>query len=579
MATVNLRYSNLARGSVVITGNTVGLDKASNALLPGTLGSVGARLSTANSSVASGWSTQAALAPGVGIRVDSNTSLVGSKAALYIPSGSTILYAELVWFATNYTGVTPDSPVTFYSPLIPNGINITGNSQTSNLIDMSGYTIYVRSNTVTNYITTGTNLYEVRGIPSLLVSSNNNDTCMGWCLMAAYENPAEDFKNMSIYVLGVAVSTGTPSVNVTVPNVVTPISPPVKGRAVMCSAEGDIFITGDYVRFGPNATTQATLSGPNNPSTNFFTSSINVGDYNPTLTTGTFDTRGTMGANNHNLTNTLAGARQGIDITNVDISPGLTTNQTSAVLTFGTNGDKYAPVALGIEILIVPGITKTVSAAQATLDDILTYTITINNPGTTVPWTTVRLQDNIPAYTSFIANSVYINNINQPGLNPQTGFLVTSSLGLNASAVVTFQVRITQVPPALPYTFTNFATVTYLLNNLLQTVISNPTSTSFIYARLVVDKSAVPAGTVTCGQVIQYTVTLSNTGNSTLTIPIGKFIDPLPSMSSYVDGSLTPVGSNFVYNRTTNAITNQAVISIAANASTSFTFSVLIRCA
>ncbi|MDO5293462.1 MAG: DUF11 domain-containing protein [bacterium] len=578
MATVNLRYVNLARGSVVITGNTVGLDKASNTLLPGTVGSVGARLSTVNSSVASGWSSQAALDPGVGIRVDNNTALVGSKAVLYIPPSSTVLYAELVWFATNYNGVNPDSPVTFFSPLAQAGVSVTGATETSNLINMDGYTIYVRSNNVTNYVSAGTNTYEVRGIPSLLVSNNNNDTCMGWCLMAAYQNAAEDYKNMSIYVLGVAVQTATPSVNVTVPNVVTPISPPVRGRAVMASAEGDIFITGDYVRFGATITSQATLSGPNNPSTNFFTSSINVGDYNSTIATGTFDTRGTMGRNNHNLTNSLAGARQGIDITNVDISQGLTTNQTSAVLTFGTNGDKYAPVALGIEILVVPGITKTVSATQATLNDVLTFQVVIQNPGTTVAWSNVRFQDNIPAYTTFIANSVQFNGVVQPGLSPQTGFLVASTLPLNTSITVSFQVRVSQVPPTLPYTISNFATVTYMVNNIQQTVISNPTSTSFVYAQLSVSKTADPAENVSCGQVILYTITLSNTGNAELTIPARQFTDPISTTSSYVSNSLTPTSSGFIYNANTRQIENQIPITIPAGSSTTIKFNIIIQC-
>lgn len=578
MATVNLRYVNLARGSVVITGNTFGLDKASNTLLPGTLGSVGGRLSTVNSSVATGWSSQAALDPGVGIRVDTNNALVGSKAVLYIPPSSTILYAELVWFATNYTGVNPNSPVTFISPLAPTGISVTGAAETANLIDMNGYTIYVRSNAVTNYISAGSNTYEVQGISSQLVASNNNDTCMGWCLMAAYQNAAEDYKNMSIYVLGVAVQTTAPTVNVTVPNVVTPISPPVRGRAVMASAEGDIFITGDYVRFGPNTTTQATLSGPNNPSTNFFTSSINVGDYNPTITTGTFDTRGTMGRNNHNLSNSLAGARQGIDITNVDISAGLTTNQTSAVLTFGTVGDKYAPVALGIEILVVPALTKTVSAAEATLDDILTYTVVIQNPGTTIAWTNVRFQDTIPSYTTFITDSVQFNGVTQPGLSPQSGFLVASTLPLNARVTVSFQVRISQVPPSLPYSINNFATVTYTVNNVQQTVITNPVSTNFIYAQLVVDKTVAPAAAVSCGQVLLYTITLSNPGNATLTIPAGQFSDPIPASSSYVSNSLTPTNSGFVYNSTSKQIVNQSIITIPAGGSTLFKFNILIQC-
>ncbi|BBF43531.1 internalin, putative [Lachnospiraceae bacterium KM106-2] len=578
MAIVNLRYLNVARGSVVITGNTVGLDKANNALLPGTLGSVGARLSTTNTSVAAGWSAQGALDRTVGIRVDSDNSLIGSKAVLYIPPSSRVLYAELVWFATSYTGVNANNPVTFISPLATSGVSISGAAATSNLIDMSGYSIYVRSNTVTNYVTTGNQTYEVRGIPSALQAANNNDTCIGWCLMVAYENVNESFKNMSIYVLGVPVQANASSVSVTIPNVVTPSTGPVTGRAVMASAEGDIFLTGDYVRFGPNTTTQATLVGPNNPSTNFFTSSINVGDYNPTIPTGNFDTRGSMGNNNHNLTNTLAGARQGIDITNVDISSGLTTNQTSAILTFGTTGDKYAPVALGLEIMVVPSAGKTVSPKIATLNDILTYTITINNPGTTVAWQTINLQDNIPDYTTFIPNSVMINNVSRPGLNPQTGFLVAPSLSMNASVVVTFQVQITSLPPTLPYTINNTATITYTINGATQTLVSDTASTSFVYATLSIEKTSVPSGNVSCGQVMQYTVKLINTGNTTLNIGTNQFTDPIPASTSFLPGSITPTSSGFSYHSTTNQISNQTALSIPANSSISFSFNALIHC-
>ena len=396
--------------------------------------------------------------------------------------------------------------------------------------------------------------------------------------MAAYRNEQEDFKNLSIYVLGVPVSGSTSSINVSVPNVITPPTAPIRGRAVIASAEGDIFLTGDYVRFGATTSSQAVLSGPNNPSTNFSTSSINVGDYNPTIPTGTFDTRGTMGRNNHNITNSLAGARQGIDITNVDLSAGLTPNQTAAVLTFGTNGDKYAPVALGLEIVVVPNITKTVSSNLATLNDVLTYTVVVQNPGTIVAWSNVFFQDDIPAYTTFVENSVRINDTVSAGLNPQTGFLIASSLPNRAVITVSFQVRVTQIPPTLPYTVQNSATISYVVNGVSQSAMSNQASTQLVFARLQVDKTTSPSGPVSCGSVVDYTIILSNTGNAALSIPVRQFGDPIPDNSTYINSSLTPANIGFTYNPATRQIENQSIITIPAAGSISFRFSTLIVC-
>ncbi|MDE7108315.1 MAG: hypothetical protein K2O39_08325, partial [Clostridiales bacterium] len=81
------RYSDVKKGGVVFTGNTLGLSKAPNQNAPGTTGSIGAftSLNTA-------------------LQVfffDSGTTVFytqnGSRAVLNLPAGSTVLYAELVW--------------------------------------------------------------------------------------------------------------------------------------------------------------------------------------------------------------------------------------------------------------------------------------------------------------------------------------------------------------------------------------------------------------------------------------------------------------------------------------------------
>ncbi len=53
----------------------------------------------------------------------------------------------------------------------------------------------------------------------------------------------------------------------------------------------------------------------------------------------------------------------------------------------------------------------------------LRHTITIENIGNVLA-TNVIFQDPIPVGTTFIANSVTVDGVSQPGANPATGFKV-----------------------------------------------------------------------------------------------------------------------------------------------------------
>lgn len=578
MALVNNRFSTTARGAVVITGNTIGLDKRSNALLPGNEGSQGAYITLGTLTTATGWGTQGALDPTVGIITNTNTYSPGSRAVLYIPPSATVLYAEVVWFATLYTGINPNATPIFRSSASNTPITLTPDPITANTVAMPNYNVYVRSSTVTNYVTPGTNTYTLTNIPARLVANENQNTCGGWCLIVAYEDPSESFKNLSIYVLGVPVRNDqTPrEVSVNIPNVITPTTTPINGRAVIAAGEGDIRFSNDFVQFGATRGTQVTLSGPNNPATNFFTSAVNVGDYNGILPVGTVDTRGSMGNNNHNQTNSILGARQGIDITNVDISAGLTPNQTSAILTFDTQTDNYIPVAFGTQIEVVPSINKTVSTNSATLDSILTYSITITNPGTALPWSNVFFQDDIPEYTTFIPGSVTITGgvTPDPSFNPETGFIVANTLN-KTSVTVTYQVRVTSIPPNLPYTVENIANATYDIitptGTTTETLISDPVFTTIYFAQLSINKTTAPTGTVACGQTLLHTITVTNTGNTPATIPALFLVDDLPENANFIPNSILPSNLGIVYDTVSNTISNQQPITI--NTTTPFVLS------
>ena len=68
---------------------------------------------------------------------------------------------------------------------------------------------------------------------------------------------------------------------------------------------------------------------------------------------------------------------------------------------------------------------KTVDRAFATFNDVLTYTVTIENTGNVLA-TNVIFQDPIPTGTTFIPNSVTVDGVSQPGANPATGFTVAN---------------------------------------------------------------------------------------------------------------------------------------------------------
>ena len=141
---------------------------------------------------------------------------------------------------------------------------------------------------------------------------------------------------------------------------------------------------GDILTIAPTANGPfVTLSGTNNPSTNFFSSQINNGD-------GQLDTRGTFGTRNHNAftTTNVSGGRQGWDLTTIPISAGegiLSNGQTSAVLRTVTTGDSYLPTLLAFEIDVKsPDLTdSTTTATPNTVEigDTMTVTATLSNTG------------------------------------------------------------------------------------------------------------------------------------------------------------------------------------------------------
>jgi large repetitive protein len=367
------RYSTITNGAITFTGNTIGLNKAVGANTPGTNGAIG-------TFIAAGATTQDGTYP---VGTTSTWQANASRAVLTIPAGSVVLYAELIWSGSySYGGenvsASLGTAVTFATPLGVNSVAPAGAtaqtlgtpSATNTCATAPCY--YVRSANVTALVqAAGAGTYTVGGIPATQGNAEDNANTGGWTLAVAYQNTSLPSRNLTIFV-GAEVAGAAAA---TVSGFCTPPTGPRSGRLAVSAIEGDSNITGDAMRFGPTAATTVAISGANNPVGNFFASQIN-GD------SGALDTSGTFGTSNSPPGGALAGARQGYDITNVDISTTLLNNQTTAAAQGTTTGDNYMINALGLQINVgAPSFlltTKAVDKATAVVGDTLTYSISIS---------------------------------------------------------------------------------------------------------------------------------------------------------------------------------------------------------
>lgn len=434
------RYSSIKKGGISFIGNTLGLSKLSNANQPGLLGSIGAFTSLDNSLKVNNFPN--------GTTLDYTKN--GSNAILSLPANSKVLYAEVVWgglyrSSNNDISNLLNNNVTFTTPLGANSISSDVATRQDFVIPAEGNTLgfYVRSADVTTLVQNAMNgTYSLQAVPALIeaIDSRTNDTNhAGWTLTVVYENDSLPFRSLNLWVGGEVVSPLVGIANITLTGFKTPAEQNPSGKLFVSSQEGDAVLTGDQMLFGRDQFTLTNLSGPNNPLTNFFCSQIN--DEN-----GLLDTSGTFGTRNANAgsgTNTSA-CRQGYDITAVDLTGKLVSEQTTALIRLTTNGDLYLPNALALQIDngVNPdlSITKSVDKAVATQGEILTYTSVVTNTGS-IPLENTMFTDAIPAGTTFVANSVFIDGVNFLGYNPQTGFTL-GTLIPNQSVEVKFQVSV-----------------------------------------------------------------------------------------------------------------------------------------
>lgn len=534
-----LRYSSINNGALTFTGNTIGLNKAANANAPGTSGAIG-------TFIAAGAATQDGTYP---VGTTASWTADASRAVLSIPAGSTVLYAELIWSGSySYGGenvsASLGNSVSFTTPLGVNSVApVAATSQTLGAAGANGTCAtapcyYVRSANVTALVqAAGAGTYTVGGIPATQGDAENFANAGGWTLAVAYLNSSLPSRNLSIFV-GAEIGGAAAA---TVSGFCTPPTGPRSGRLLVSALEGDPAITGDQMQFGPTAASIVAVSGPNNPAGNFFASQINND-------AGTLDTSGSFGTSNSTPGTGVAGARQGYDITNIDVSATLLNNQTTAAARGTTTGDQYMINALGLQINVgAPSFlvtTKLVDKATTFVGDTLTYTIRLDNTGGTADATNVIFTDAMPPGTAFVAGSVTVDGVANAG-NPTAGINIGTVVA-GGSKAVTFKVTVNSIPAA-PATaqYSNAATWNYQFISCSGqpttngTVTTNPVITTI--PRLAINKTVTPAGTVNPGATLTYTVTLSNDGSAASSGT--NLQDLIPAGTSYVPGTTTLNGT------------------------------------
>lgn len=526
------RYSNVEKGGIVFTGNTLGLSKASNAFAPGTDGSIGAFISLDTS-------LQVGSFP-VGTTLDYTKN--GSRANLTLPAGSNVLYAELIWgglyrsSANNISNLINNS-VTFITPSGANTVSPDAATARTFTIPANNITLgfYVRSANVTALVqATLSGSYAVQGVPALIeaIDSRTADTNhAGWTLAVVYENNDAPLRNLTLWSGGTVVSPEAGSTMITLSDFLTPEALPITGTLFVSAQEGDAVLTGDQMLFGPNAASLSVLSGANNPANNFFASQINNAN-------GTLDSSGTFGNRNANAAagTNISGGRQGWDITAIDISYKLTVNQTSTVIRFTSDGDLYVTNALALQIDSKGAnltILKSANKTFASVGEEIIYTLAIKNEGT-VSALNVVLTDLLPPETTLVPDSITLDGLPYAGTLPVT----IAEIAAGDTAVVAFRVTAEELPMQNP--IVNVASVDYQFYPFPGYLAdsssdSNPESVDIIVEAVELEKTVDKAFAIK-GDILTYTSILKNKGS--VSISDVFFTDSIPVGTTFIAGSV-----------------------------------------
>ena len=172
-------------------------------------------------------------------------------AGLYWGANSTSSQRTQVLFDTpataTYTTVN-GAQIGSTSSATPSGTNYHAFANVTGLVQAGGNGTYTVANV---QATTGTNFYA------------------GWSLVVVYRAPGEPARNLTVFDGYAVINIGDPPLNIPISGFAAPPAGPVNAKIGVVGYEGDLGRTGDNIRLNG-----ANLSDSQNPSNNFFNSSI-----------------------------------------------------------------------------------------------------------------------------------------------------------------------------------------------------------------------------------------------------------------------------------------------------------------
>ncbi|WP_346988814.1 DUF11 domain-containing protein, partial [Bacillus sp. SW7] len=223
-----------------------------------------------------------------------------------------------------------------------------------------------------------------------------------------------------------------------------------------------------------------------------------------------------------------------------------------------------------IDVILIA--TKSANTVLANIDETVEYTVLIQNNGSTTT-NSIFFTDTIEDGTVFIPGSVTVNNTVLPAADPNIGFFIPN-IASGQSTTITFQVSVTNLPAVNPTPNTANIVYDFIFNPDFAPIQKSTTSnTTFVQINdaNIVSLKTVDLNSVTIGDILTYTTTLTNIGNADATAVV--FTDNIPVGTTFIDGSVLV---NNIPQLNANPSTGILVGTIAPNASIPVTFSVTV---
>ena len=355
-----------------------------------------------------------------------------SSSDLVLPAGTNnIKFARLYWggrVLNSEFDLTQDANKKI--KIRKGNVNIYADVTASGMdksIIINTYTQYQAYADITSFVqSNGAGTYEVGNVPLSTGAVDYGGYNGGWCIVVVYENANSNYNSIRVYDGFLQVYNGgnapRPIITLTGLNVPSGALTLADAKMSVLAWEGDANVNKDFLKINGTLFSNAT-----NPADNPWNGSITDNGVNVTT-------------KNPDYTNQM-----GVDIDQFQVGTGygISPNDTTVRLEFGTGYDQYFPGLFIFSIKMkdpVLTINNTVADANNNSipekNEVLTYTLKGKNNGAGNA-NSVVITDTLPSTISYLPNSLKV--ISSPGIT--TGILTDASGDDNAEYIVNGSVK------------------------------------------------------------------------------------------------------------------------------------------